>query len=381
MTQQPTKQDIAEFQEFVQEMIQAKQIKETDLVEKNIPQIFTAYQKMKKEGKWKSKKKAQLVPAMKKGGVLKFQIGTGNVPNNNSRFSFTPGTSNINTIKLTPAQIAGSNMAREYLSKHKGNLIKTRASLDSLQQVGGLPPGVKRIKIEPAHVKHAVKYHPDKNYQELRSLIRDGLNDDETYVYAGVEATYTNPTDSIDNEFRKDYPITIGKSKSTGNVANVTKGNQSNQSVVAMPEERNREADYNRMKDRSIQKTQLYWANMPSDYKAYYETNMPWIVPAQYRTRKQGGLIFKDGGSIKSTMKCGEVKASNRDGKKIMKKYCIDGKEKLVHAGAKGYTHEGKPSKSDSDSQKKRRANFHARHDCKNAKPGTPKHLACTELW
>ena len=36
-------------------------------------------------------------------------------------------------------------------------------------------------------------------------------------------------------------------------------------------------------------------------------------------------------------MKCGEVRASTRPGKKVMKKYCLPGgKEKLVHAGAKG---------------------------------------------
>jgi hypothetical protein len=92
-------------------------------------------------------------------------------------------------------------------------------------------------------------------------------------------------------------------------------------------------------------------------------------------------LTFKKGGFVKSEMRCGEIRRSNRPGKKIMKKYCIDGKEKLVHAGAKGYTHEGKPSKSDTPAQKKRRANFKARHNCKEAKPGTPRHLACTELW
>jgi hypothetical protein len=32
----------------------------------------------------------------------------------------------------------------------------------------------------------------------------------------------------------------------------------------------------------------------------------------------------------KSKMKCGQVKRSTRQGKKIMKLYCIDGKKKLV---------------------------------------------------
>jgi hypothetical protein len=98
--------------------------------------------------------------------------------------------------------------------------------------------------------------------------------------------------------------------------------------------------------------------------------------------KKQGGKFhFKKGGTVKADMKCGQVARSWREGKKIVKKYCIDGKEKLVHAGAKGYTHEGKPSKSDTTAQKKKRANFKARHNCKEAKPGTAKHLACTELW
>lgn len=74
----------------------------------------------------------------------------------------------------------------------------------------------------------------------------------------------------------------------------------------------------------------------------------------------------------KSDMKCGEVRKSTREGKKVMKKYCVDGKEKLVHAGAKGYGH----NYSD-----KARKNFKSRHNCDEAKPGTAKHLACTELW
>jgi len=55
-----------------------------------------------------------------------------------------------------------------------------------------------------------------------------------------------------------------------------------------------------------------------------------------------------------------------------MKLYCIDGKRKLVHAGATGYGH------NYSDAA---RRSFKARHKCSTAKPGTAKHLACTELW
>ena len=71
-------------------------------------------------------------------------------------------------------------------------------------------------------------------------------------------------------------------------------------------------------------------------------------------------------------MSCGEVRKSTRPGKKIMKLYCIDGKRKLVHAGASGYGH------NYSDAARK---SFRARHKCSTAKPGTAKHLACTKLW
>lgn len=80
-------------------------------------------------------------------------------------------------------------------------------------------------------------------------------------------------------------------------------------------------------------------------------------------------------GSVKASMKCGEVRKSTRPGKKIMKKYCVNGKETLVHAGAKGYSDFTKHKDS------KRKKNFHARHNCATAKPGTPRHLACTKLW
>ena len=73
-------------------------------------------------------------------------------------------------------------------------------------------------------------------------------------------------------------------------------------------------------------------------------------------------------------MSCGQVKKSTRPGKKIMKKYCNcpGGGEKIVHAGAEGY--------GNNYSDKARKA-FNARHKCSQAKPCTPKHLACTELW
>lgn len=55
-----------------------------------------------------------------------------------------------------------------------------------------------------------------------------------------------------------------------------------------------------------------------------------------------------------------------------MKLYCMDGKKKLVHAGATGYGHNYSSAA---------RKSFRARHKCSTAKPGTAKHLACTELW
>lgn len=80
----------------------------------------------------------------------------------------------------------------------------------------------------------------------------------------------------------------------------------------------------------------------------------------------------KNAMSAKKDMKCGEVRKSTRKGKKIMKLTCKDGKEKLIHAGDSSMRH------NYSDTARK---NFHARHNCADAKPGTPKHLACNELW
>ena len=76
--------------------------------------------------------------------------------------------------------------------------------------------------------------------------------------------------------------------------------------------------------------------------------------------------------SVKAQMRCGEVRKSNRPGKKVMKKYCTDGKELLVHAGAAGYGNNYSAAA---------RKSFKARHKCSSAKPGTARHLACTELW
>jgi hypothetical protein len=82
-------------------------------------------------------------------------------------------------------------------------------------------------------------------------------------------------------------------------------------------------------------------------------------------------LLYKKGGSVKKSMTCGQTKKSSRKGKKIMKLYCKDGQKKLVHAGDTKYEN-NVPSK---------RKSFKARHKCSTAAWGTPRHLACTELW
>lgn len=72
-------------------------------------------------------------------------------------------------------------------------------------------------------------------------------------------------------------------------------------------------------------------------------------------------------------MRCGETRSSTRDGKKIMKKVCKDGKEKLVHAGAKGYKN---------NYSKGAKKSFRARHKCDEKKDAfSAQKVACEELW
>lgn len=76
---------------------------------------------------------------------------------------------------------------------------------------------------------------------------------------------------------------------------------------------------------------------------------------------------------LKDKMRCGEVKRSTRPGKKIMKKVCKDGKEKVVHAGAKGYKH---------NYSKDAKKSFRARHKCGEPKSwDSAQKVACQELW
>ena len=86
----------------------------------------------------------------------------------------------------------------------------------------------------------------------------------------------------------------------------------------------------------------------------------------------KGIILYKKGGkSPKDFLMIRRPPRSTRKHKKIMKLYCSDGKKSLVHAGDKRYV-------NNVDSKRKA---FKARHKCSTAKPGTARHLACTELW
>lgn len=75
----------------------------------------------------------------------------------------------------------------------------------------------------------------------------------------------------------------------------------------------------------------------------------------------------------KDKMKCNSPVPSDRAGKKKMVKACDDGKEKLIHFGAKGYKH------NYSDSAKR---SFRARHRCAGKEDKlTASYWACRNLW
>jgi hypothetical protein len=75
----------------------------------------------------------------------------------------------------------------------------------------------------------------------------------------------------------------------------------------------------------------------------------------------------------KSKMKCNVVRPSDRAGKKKMVKACANGKERIVHFGAKGYR---------SNYSAKARKNFKARHRCSTATNKlTARYWACKALW
>lgn len=75
----------------------------------------------------------------------------------------------------------------------------------------------------------------------------------------------------------------------------------------------------------------------------------------------------------KSKMKCNVVKASDRAGKKKMVKACSNGKEKLIHFGAKGYGHNYSAAA---------RKSFKARHKCSTATDKlSARYWSCKKLW
>ena len=72
-------------------------------------------------------------------------------------------------------------------------------------------------------------------------------------------------------------------------------------------------------------------------------------------------------------MKCNVPTRSDRAGKKKMVKACANGKEKLIHFGAKGYGHNYSAAA---------RKSFKARHKCSTATDKlTPRYWSCKKLW
>jgi hypothetical protein len=95
---------------------------------------------------------------------------------------------------------------------------------------------------------------------------------------------------------------------------------------------------------------------------------------------RDGDIISK---KDKKDMRVGQVYTSDRAGKKIM---MLTHEGKKIHAGAKGYGNykgKGKNRGGGTHTNKKRRANFKARHNCDQCKGRitTPKCLACKKLW
>lgn len=75
----------------------------------------------------------------------------------------------------------------------------------------------------------------------------------------------------------------------------------------------------------------------------------------------------------KKDMKCNKPVKSDRAGKKKMVKACANGKEKLLHFGAKGYGHNYSSAA---------RKSFRARHKCSTATNKlTARYWACKHLW
>lgn len=75
----------------------------------------------------------------------------------------------------------------------------------------------------------------------------------------------------------------------------------------------------------------------------------------------------------KDKMPCNKPKSSPKADKKKVVKGCENGKEKIIHYGAKGYGN---------NYSSKARKSFRARHKCDTAKSKlTARHWACKDLW
>lgn len=84
----------------------------------------------------------------------------------------------------------------------------------------------------------------------------------------------------------------------------------------------------------------------------------------------------------KSSMKCNSPKRTpGHATKSHIVKACEGGKEKIIRFGQQGVV--GSPKKEgESESAKKRRMSFKARHKCGTAKSKlTARHWACTQKW
>ena len=85
-----------------------------------------------------------------------------------------------------------------------------------------------------------------------------------------------------------------------------------------------------------------------------------WVKNYNEFKKLMNALNKRDGRQTK--MKCNVVVRSDRPGKKKMVKACENGKEKLIHFGAKGYGHNYSGAA---------RKSFRARHKCGTAKSKT----------
>tara|TARA_Y100001937_G_scaffold96214_1_gene130751 strand:- start:472 stop:768 length:297 start_codon:yes stop_codon:yes gene_type:complete len=75
----------------------------------------------------------------------------------------------------------------------------------------------------------------------------------------------------------------------------------------------------------------------------------------------------------KASMACNKPRRSPKAGKKMVVKACANGREKIIHFGAKGYGHNYSAAA---------RKSFRARHRCDSAKNKlSARYWACKKLW